>query len=180
MKALKITLFILGTTVTCAIAQMGIRAGYNSATIGGDASGNSSTSGFHAGLFFLNRGDKTASLFEIIYSSQGTEVSSGTIKATYKYVQLPILVNLYLSNEFFAQIGAQPGFLVGADFNGIDVSDQLNVFDFAAALGLGVDLERVLINARYNIGLTSSSKQSGGHYPNMVLQLSLGLKLGSK
>lgn len=160
-------------------AQTGIRAGYNSATIGGDASGNSATAGYHVGLFFMKRNGSKGSMFEILYSSQGSEIPSIGLKVTYEYVQLPFLLHFYLSDEVFAQFGIQPGLLVSASANnGQNLKDQLKEFDFAGALGLGADFERVTLNARYNIGFTTTSKQSG-HFPNMVLQFSLGLKLSS-
>ena len=160
-------------------AQTGIRAGYNSATIGGDASGNSATSGYHVGLFFMKHNGTKGSMFEILYSSQGSEIPSIGLKVTYEYIQLPFLLHFYLSEEVFAQFGIQPGILVGAHANnGQNLKDQLKEFDFSGALGLGADFDRVILNARYNIGFTTTSKQSG-HFPNMVLQLSLGLKLSS-
>lgn len=180
MKTTLLTLFLIAGLVTAAAAQTGLRLGYNSATIGGDASGVSATSGYHVGLFFLKRNPNNSTMFEILYSAQGTQSASGGTKISYKYILLPFLMNFYLNDQVFAQLGVQPGILVGADVNGQSVIDQLNTFDFAGALGLGVDLEQFILNARYNYGFTTTSKQSTGHFPNMVFQLSAGIKFGSR
>ncbi len=179
MKATLLCLFFAGCLTTAA-AQNGIKVGYNHATIGGDATGISETAGFHAGFFFITRKQRTSTMFEVLYSSQGAEVTGGGPKLTYHYVLVPVMINFYLSEGFFAQLGAQPGVLVGADVDGTDVLDQLSRLDFAAALGLGGEFEQFMINARYNYGISNTSKQQSGHYPNMVFQFSMGIKLGKK
>lgn len=63
--------------------------------------------------------------------------------------------------------------------NDEDIKDQMNTLDLAFCLGLGYETDKVQITGRYNAGLSNTAKDSGDfHYPNNVIQISLGISLG--
>lgn len=115
---------------------------------------------------------------ELIYSSQGA--SAGTTSVNYNYINLPVMFNFHTSEKFFLQAGPQLGILASADVSSgtssVSVKDQLKDVDFALCLGLGAEFSQVIVNARYNIGLSSTSKSTTGSFPNSVIQFSVGFK----
>jgi hypothetical protein len=173
---------------------IGIKGGPNFANISTDASASTNyknRTGFHAGAFFLIKAAKFGIQPEVIFSQQGSTVKVNTQKfdANYSYLNIPIIVKLYLAAGLNLQAGPQFGFVTSAKnkttFNGVtttqDVKDQINKSDMSLGLGLGWDLPFGLtIDGRYNLGLSKinkSSSSTSSNAKNQVIQLSLGYKL---
>lgn len=159
--------------------NFGLKGGLNIANLVGDSKGVSSKTSFHVGLFYLAPLSESVKIMpELIYSSQGA--SAGTTSVNYNYINLPVMFNFHTSEKFFLQAGPQLGVLASADVSSgtssVSVKDQLKDIDFALCLGLGGEFSKMIVNARYNIGLTSTSKSSSGSYPNSVMQFSVGFK----
>ncbi|MBD0403155.1 porin family protein [Flammeovirga sp. EKP202] len=188
MKILKLMLFI--TILYCGQTNLfaqsstfrgGIKGGINSTKIGGDASGLKPKVGFQIGGFMkYSISDYVAIQPEVMFSMQGAKSIKGDISLHYNYVNIPLIAKVYPDGKGFnIQAGPQLGLLASANVKGgdekQDVSDQLNGTDFAFALGLGHDFNRLTIDLRYNIGISSTSDQ--GSYPNNVLQLGVGIFL---
>jgi len=119
---------------------------------------------------------------EVVYSVQGTQISSPTsVKIDYNYINVPILANIYASPIFFFQLGPQVGWLSSASISGATTSfslyDTRSPLDFSFVFGFGMDFEKLMINARYNQGLSSTSRSGVGNYPNSVFQLSLNVPI---
>ena len=58
-----------------------------------------------------------------------------------------------------------------------DIKDKTNGLDVSANLGVGYDiLDKVVVQARYSLGLTKVSTVENANYKNGVFQLSLGYK----
>ena len=112
----------------------------------------------------------------IMYSRQGcdygeyTTSNSGWDKNQRKlgYLTIPIVANFYFAKGFAIKAGIQPGFLLSAnakiDGKGtlqsedIDIKDACNSFDLSIPLGLSYETDNVVIDARYNLGLTKINK----------------------
>jgi Outer membrane protein beta-barrel domain len=118
---------------------------------------------------------------EVIYSSQGASI--GTVNAKYDYVNIPVMLNIHATEKFFFQTGLQLGILASAELSSgtssISVKDQLKDTDVSLGLGLGGEFEKMLVNFRYNLGLTTTSKATTGSFPNNVIQFSVGFKFNN-
>lgn len=178
----RLLLLILVVATTTGYSQtFGLKGGLNVSSLGGDSQGVSSKTSFHVGLFMLAPlSEKVKIMPELVYSEQGASANSPTGKINYNYLNLPVMFNFYPTEKFFLQVGPQLGILASAEFtsgtNTVNVKSQLKDTDFALGLGLGADLQKVLLNARYNLGLSSSSKATTGSFPNNVIQISIGFK----
>lgn len=123
-------------------------------------------------------------------STQSTTIPFGpTIKATMTaktdYINIPILANVYVFKGLALKVGVQPGFNVSSRYvissQGTDVSGNLSdlnidvkAFDFAIPVGLSYEYRNIVLDARYNIGVTKIAKNDDSK--NRVFQLTLGYK----
>jgi hypothetical protein len=136
--------------------------------------------GYHLGAFTLFKFAKIGIQPEVVYSQQGSSVKvNGTsFESNFSYVNVPILLKLYLVGGLNLQAGPQFGFLTSADVDGDNFKDQLKDSDTSMALGLGWDLPmRLNVDVRYNLGLKNVSDESAYDIKNQVWQVSLGFKL---
>lgn len=127
----------------------------------------------------------------LIYSMQGAKESATEqgvkVKMTAKtdYINIPILANIYVAKGFALKLGIQPGFNVNSSYTasaqGIDVSGSLSdlgvdikSFDFAIPVGLSYEFNNVVIDGRYNIGVTKMVDNDDSK--NSVFQFTVGYK----
>ena len=141
------------------------------------------------------------------YSMQGSawedyedKVSGATFKIKdakidLGYINVPVVANAYLFKGFAVKTGVQFGFLTRAKMKAtasleqgsstltydIDESFKDNCKKFDVSIPVGVSYQfkvPIVIDARYNIGLTKVNKESDGHkdYRNQVFQLTVGYK----
>jgi hypothetical protein len=177
---------------------LGIKGGPNFAKINGDASPGENyknRTGFHAGAFALIKLTKFGIQPEILFSQQGSTLKidgGGSLDQNVSYINIPVILKLYTVAGINLQVGPQVGFVSKAKsesfVNGIsgaktttDIKNQLKGNDFSLALGAGWDLPFGLtIDARYNLGLSKITKDSGSgssDAKNQVFQVSVGFKL---
>jgi hypothetical protein len=175
-----ILLLLLGQTMLAQTEfNWGAVGGVNAAKIL-TSSKTKPINGFHAGLitefkFPKNFGIET----DVLFSSKGTRIEVTNIaqqkeRWEYKlsYIDVPVLAKLYFLKVFNLQVGPQASYLMSADYNGTNVKDQLNTFDFGVVGGVGLDVWVLHTSLRYNYGLTDIDSKDG---KNSVLQISLGL-----
>ena len=177
--------------------RLGVKGGLNFANVDTDISADSRT-GFHAGAFATIKISKLAIQPELIYSSQGAELQFQGFeeaRSNFNYLNVPILLKLYLIGGLNLQLGPQFGFLLGANSeddiaeqaineisNAEDISDLRDAFngsDVSLGIGAGIDLPFGLTaDARYNLGLSEiDDSEALGATRNQVFQLSLGYRL---
>lgn len=168
---------------------LGLKGGLNFAKfdISEGTSNIDNRTGYHGGAFALIKFAKIGIQPEILFSKQGSEFSIDTdsYEANFDYINIPILLKLYLVAGLNIQAGPQFGFLTTSELKttigGIsttqDVKDQLDKkSDTSIAVGAGWDLPFGLtLDARYNFGVSEFSL-NGDDYKNKVLQVSLGYK----
>lgn len=188
MKKIKFSLILCSFLLLGnAMAQdntVGIKGGLNISNIGGDAEGVSTKPGVHFGLFIqVETSDNVIFQPEFIYSMQGASLDGGEdAKANYNYLNFPLIFKIYPDQEGFNfQLGPQLGYLLSAEIAvdnvDFDIEDQLNTIDFGIGLGIGYDVDDIVLDARYNIGINSSAKDdSDGSFPLRTFQISLGVK----
>ena len=129
----------------------------------------------------------------VLYSMQGVKEKDDGVSATVKldYINIPILANVYVTKGLAVKLGIQPGFMVNDKFKvasgsasgevsfedamkaaGTDAS--LKKFDFSIPVGLSYEYKNVVLDARYNWGLTKVI--DGVDTKNSVFQITLGYK----
>lgn len=132
----------------------------------------------------------------LLYSQQGGKITesysvgpySGSVKSTAKldYINVPVLANVYVAKGLAVKLGLQPGFKVsGKSSETVTVGSKeetrsktiegLKTFDLSLPVGVSYEYKNVVLDARYNWGLTkmADGKDSG---KNSVFQITLGYK----
>ena len=134
----------------------------------------------------------------LIYSRQGCDfgefnttilgVKSGWDKNQTKlaYLNIPIVANYYFAKGIAFKAGIQPGFLLSKkkkiDAYGSNLSfeteikEDLESFDFSIPLGISYESDNVVIDGRYNLGVTKINKKGNESYKNSVIQFTIGYK----
>lgn len=199
MKKITVVAFLMALSIagySQAQLAIGLKGGMNFSKIdvSGGASNIENATGFNAGAFALVKLTKIGIQPEIMFSKQGStfELDGSDYEANFDYINVPILLKLYLAGGLNLQAGPQFGFLSTSELietvGGVkDKQDVKDLFDkksdLSIAIGAGWDLPFGLtIDARYNIGvsdleLTPESTSQPIGIKNKVIQLSVGYKL---
>ena len=118
-----------------------------------------------------------------LYSQQGCEWSEDGSTRTNKldYINIPVLANVYVVKNLAVKFGVQPAFNVNSKAKASqgDSSVQgsiegIKTFDFSIPIGLSYEYKNIVIDGRYNFGLTKVSKYADSK--NSVFQITLGYK----
>jgi len=196
MKKLLILIFFVGA-VQSGMAQeiaIGIKGGLNFANINPSQSAGvnyDNRTGYHFGAFTLFKLSKIGIQPEVLFSKQGTKYTFSTTStdANFDYINIPVILKIYLVAGINLQVGPQIGFVSGGDvkttdkISGITTTQSAKDFvkgsDTSVALGAGWDLPFGLnIDARYNLGVSSNAiNGSTTTFKNQVFQISAGFKL---
>ena len=174
----------------------GLKGGLNLSKldINQGASNIDNRTGFHGGAFALIKVTKIGIQPEVLFSKQGSNFTADTknYEANFDYINVPIMLKLYLAAGLNLQVGPQFGFLTTSELvttaGSVKTTQDANSLfnkksDVAVAFGAGWDLPFGLtLDARYNIGLSDvefkpSSTASPINFKNKVIQISLGYKL---
>lgn len=117
----------------------------------------------------------------LMYSRQGFKMEDvnlpvvGTVKKgdswTPSYLNIPIMANVYVVKGLAVKLGIQPGFVVDKDD-----ADHMETFDFSIPVGLSYEYQNVVLDARYNWGLTKIYDVDKLDSKNSVFQITLGYK----
>ncbi|MCR4919809.1 MAG: porin family protein [Prevotella sp.] len=109
------------------------------------------------------------------YKNWGTKPDNdGAKKANLNYLSIPVLANYYVVKGLAIKAGVQPAFLLSAKNDGYDFKDACKKFDLTIPVGLSYEISNVVIDARYNFGLTKVGKV--GDAKNSVIELTVGYK----
>lgn len=143
-----------------------------------------------AGLIYSVQGFQRGESLE--YSDKILSIEDNG-KLTLGYLNVPILANFYIFKGFAVKAGIQPGFLLSAkrkdDVTGkyaaagmskhktVDIKDHCNTVDFSIPVGLSYEFKNgIVLDGRYNIGLTNVSKDDNVKATNSVFQIGVGYK----
>lgn len=167
--------------------QFGARGGANFATVAGDDydSPDSRTS-FYAGLVAeAPLSDRLSLQPEIFYSGQGFDITDeeNSVDAEFQvdYLQVPVLLKVYLVDGLNIHAGPQFGFKINeeVDFDpnnddGDFDSDSIRDFDFQLASGLEYKFPSgFFIQGRYSYGFSEMIEDTDVH--NSVFSAGIGL-----
>ena len=178
-KILFIAMVLLSSVATYAQQSKGTltvqpKVGFNIATLT-NADNGDSRFGLAAGAEFEYQATDLLSIsFGAMYSMQGMKASSDEGNATLKldYVNIPILANVYVVKGLAVKVGVQPGFMIDKD----DAGDAVKTFDFSIPVGLSYEYANVVLDARYNWGVTKVADLGDNSPKNSVFQITLGYK----
>ena len=170
--------------------QLGIKGGPNFSNLQTDISTEGQT-GLHIGAYGMIKFTKVAIQPELLFSTQSTEFSTSTIRSEFStsYVNIPIILKLYLVGGLNLQLGPQFGFATFSEIEDLntgstqDIADELKGSDISLAIGAGIDLPfRFNLTARYNLGLNDINDRlvldgnagTNEELKNQVFQVSIG------
>jgi Outer membrane protein beta-barrel domain len=148
--------------------------------------------GGHVGIFAkLPIANGVSIMPELLYSNKGTKATydnfvqgSGEYRFNLNYIELPVSFVFNIVKNFNIHAGAYAAYLTSAnvknlqngDIQGVETlnAENFNRMDYGLVGGLGVDVDKFTIGARYNYGLkevgqsgslsgdlTKNSKNSG-------------------
>lgn len=192
MKTKFLTIILLMGSVAMVQAQTkapesngGIKGGYNLAAVSFDGDGETGLlHGFHVGVYgesFL--GNHFSIQPELLYSQQGYEIknSNGTFTQKFNYINLPLMLKAYASQNFFIEAGPQIGLAIvhKEEYSGLFSTSQEynpNSFDYGVNFGAGIKTDSgVSFGVRYHLGL--GDLYDNNKAKNRVLQFSIGFHL---
>lgn len=168
----------------------GVKGGVSVADISGDDFDTSSRTGFAGGAFLAaNYGGTLGSRVEALYIQKGAksdvEILNQTYEATYKidYIEFPILAVAEFPAGEKAKVnlfaGPTLGFVmseaVEVDGESEDTEDTES-FEFGLALGAGAQFGIVVLDLRYNLGLTNIAKDSPEDFTNRGFVVMAGVQ----
>lgn len=171
-KVLLFAIMAAATGIASAQVKFGAKAGLNlsSVSVSPKESGVSYkiAPGFNAGfLANISLPGKFSLQPEVVYSGQGTKVSSTEGSGNYNlgYINVPVLLKYKTASGFFVEAGPQAGFLLSAKVKSegvsTDIKDSFKSTDIAGVFGLGyMSPLNIGVDARYNLGFTNLDKSS--------------------
>lgn len=177
----KIILLVVIVAINCISfgqrIDIGIKGGVNFSKLEIPDIKTSNKTGYHFGAYSLFKFGKLGLQPEIIFSQQGSKVDLGNWDT--KYINIPVILKIYLAGGFNIHAGPQFGFLNQAELDGNSIEDNLKNSDVSLGLGVGWDLPLGLkLDARYNLGLTDNSDDPAYEtIKSQVFQLSLGFRI---
>ncbi len=191
--------------------ELGVKGGVNFSNINSVSSVVSvygEQTGYHAGAYAMFKFGKAAIQPEVLYSSEGQQykyVQPGfpQLKSTFNYINVPILLKVYVTDWLNLQAGPQFGFLLNSTgytyaTSGVSPSpvitsqplgDFVQTFNASIAIGAGIDLPFGLnFSLRYNGGVRDINTRTGQYSPvssafgtsiakTEVFQISVGYRL---
>jgi predicted porin len=113
------------------------------------------------------------------YAQQGFKFEAEDFKETTKldYLNVPIVGNFYVAKGLALKTGFQFGFLMNAKLDSQDIKDLCNKVNFAIPVGVSYEIENVVLDLRYNIGLNKTNKADNGNKARTdLIQITLGYK----
>lgn len=118
----------------------------------------------------------------INYSQQGAEQDKVDITYKMDYLTVPIVANFYLVKGLAVKAGIQPGYNIKAKMDAKsvvgDFDDAVKKFDLSVPVGLSYEFCNIVLDARYNFGLTKmfDMNKVDLNSKNLAFQLTLGYK----
>jgi hypothetical protein len=171
---------VIGTVVLAAIATFAISTSAAAQGLGFGVKGGlvypdfsvdvgdyeyKNKTGWQAGLWFGGNRDGIVGVqVEINYMEKKAEAESGLGDFSIKYMQVPILLRLNTpartKNSFQAYgiVGPSIDIKVGDEFNGLNIIDEFEGTDIGLMFGGGIDVARLIVEARYSYGLRQINK----------------------
>ena len=143
----------------------GVKAGVAATSLTipkGEKSQSSYRAGFTGGFFADYRFNSRLALSaDLLYARQGADIKlngDGENRMKLDYLQIPVLVNFYLTRSLAVKAGIQPAFFLdGSEVYNSSIRSSSASTDWAIPVGLSYELNcGVIFEARYNAGVKYS------------------------
>jgi hypothetical protein len=166
------------TTESTLTPKFGIKGGVNLTNLYvDDVEDENMKVGLNAGVFVklpVTRGFSIQP--EVLYSSKGAKLrynnvfGEGEYRYNLNYVEVPLLAVFNLGKNFNIHAGPYAAFLASANIKRLDTesgdvdhiadldTDDFEKFDYGLTGGLGFDVDKFTLGARYNYGLNEIGK----------------------
>lgn len=205
MKKLAVVIILLVSALgySQSDSRFGLKGGVNLATFKGDVGEVENAIAYHAGLVFeAPIGNRLSFQPEFVYTVKGAKLSSestllgvkfsGETKNQLSYINVPLILKLYLSDNVSIQAGPHLGYLLSAErivessvekddsstktSGSVDIKDKYESLDYGVSVGLGFKLNNnIILGGRYEMGMANILKDSKNtEVMNNVMQLYLG------
>ena len=161
MKKTVLTLTLLTLALTIfsqAKLDIGLKAGVNLSEVTVEGKSTDGVTSLHGGVYVLAKLGNIGIQPEVLFSKQGSKVVGGE-KIDLSYVNVPVMLKIYLPLGLNFQAGPQFGILTNAkDEAGKDITNTFKESDISVAAGAGWDAPFGLqLSARYILGLSDIS-----------------------
>ncbi len=135
--------------------------------------------GFGAGIFYRGFVSDNFSIQpELGFSQKGSTftydnfLASGEVRGILNYVEVPVLFNVHLTDNFHIGAGPYIASLISTSAKLVDDDgstdgeesfdrDNFTTFDYGLSVDAGIDFDNVTIGARYNVGLQDVEWDTG-------------------
>ena len=155
------------------------KAGINISTITGDYNDKKAKVGLVAGVEAeYGISEKFGLAAGLLYSMQGCGFKETSYKYKLDYLNIPIVAQFYPVKGLALKAGVQPGFCLSAKAGSAKITNKQS-FDFSIPVGLSYEISKIVIDARYNFGVTKTFKDIQNWSPkNSVFHFTVGYKFG--
>ncbi|QRR02426.1 porin family protein [Dyadobacter sandarakinus] len=183
MKKLILASFFVLASVS-AFSQkfsIGPKAGINLSNYTGGNIDSDALFGYHiGGMLNYGFGNVFSIQPEVLFSTQGAKVQSGSARRDFKisYLTVPVMFKFKTSGGFFVEVGPQAGFRTSSNVPDQTINNFAKNLDLAAAGGIGYHSPIGLgAGIRYIAGLSKVGDFSGQNinpdFKNSVIQASI-------
>lgn len=173
---------IAGSTSDSTLA-FGIKGGFNVANISVDTESFDSKVGLIVGGFVRRRVHEFFSVQpEVLFSQQGAKFRDETYSVN--YLQIPVLAVASVEQPSvtpFILFGPAIGLKLsasaeGREFEREDIGDEVSGTDFGFVIGGGVEINQLLLEARYTVGLKDTAPDDDEVVKNRVFSILVGYR----
>lgn len=182
-------LFLFAMQTNAQTLNLGVKAGGTLGKIDGQQFKDGFKFGIHAGFFAeIGLGEKWGIQPEVLFNQTNTTVKDNVTaddvlnqgkKGHLNYLSIPVLLNFKPANILTLQAGPQFGILMNKDNNLVqNGKDAFKSGDFAIDLGAQLNLGKLKVYGRYNIGLSDARNVSDvtddSKWTNQQIQIGIG------
>lgn len=91
-------------------------------------------------------------------------------------MNVPLVANFYAAEGLALKAGVQMGFLTSAKEDAMDIKDDIKSTAIAIPVGISYEFENIVVDARYNIGVTKVNKYGSKSQRSDLFLVTLGYK----
>ena len=189
----KITFFALlvicSNFVFAQVFELGVKGGTDVQKISGFSFKEKFAYGYHLGAFAEIKLSKTFSIQPEFYYSAATMNKGNSFDTLYTsidpkkikfgYLNIPLLINIKLSDKVKLQVGPRYGILSSTNLSiKTDAKKAFKSGDFSLVSGLQFNFSKIRVYARYQIGLTNMNQISDKeNWKSQSIHIGIGLKI---
>lgn len=148
-----------------------------------NTTGNADTKvGFLAGVEGVYQAsDMWAISVGAFYANEGAKPKGADAKWNINNLNIPILANCYVASGLAVKLGVQPAINLSSKLEDVDMKELTKGFAVSIPVGLSYEFSNVVLDARYNIGVTDMFKtdiinQHIESAKNNTVQITIGYK----